>query len=182
MSRVRLLLLVALLAGCSLDYDSVRLSDEIDQSIPDTVLISFTQIVVRDGTPRFVVTAERARTFVDQRRQYLDGVSFEERAADGRRTTYGTADSAVFETDTENVALTGSLQFYSEEEDAWLSAESLFWDSESRTLSSDPAESVLVRRGETTQVRGSGFSADMARSTVRFDGGVSGTIIEESDE
>lgn len=182
MSRLRVLLVLVVLAGCSLDYEDARLSDEIDQSIPDTVLIEFTQTIVADGVPRFVVSAEEASTFVEQKRQYLTAIVFEELSADGERVTYGTADSAVVETDTENVTMTGSLEFYSAEEDAWLSAESLFWDSEARTLTSPEGDRVLLRRGEDTEIEGGGFSADLARSTVRFQQGFSGTIEEEGDE
>jgi LPS export ABC transporter protein LptC len=182
MNRAHALLLVFVLGACSLDYGSTQLSDQLDDTIPDTRLIDFTQTIVSDGVPRFVITAEQARTFVDQNRQYLDAIEFEELSREGERIAYGTADSAVFETDTENVRLTGSLEFFSAEEDSWLTAESLYWDSEARTLSSTPEEQVVLRRGDSTRVEGAGFSADLARRSVQFDRGFRGTILQEGEE
>lgn len=182
MSRFTALLVLATLAGCSLDYDAARLSEELDAAIPDTLLIEFTQTIVSDGAPRFIVSAEQASTFVEQKRQYLDAIAFEELSPEGERITFGTADTAIVETDTENITLTGSLEFYSAEQDAWLTAESLFWDSEARTLTSPDGEQVVLRRGDDTEVQGGGFSADLARSTVRFQDGFSGTIREEAEE
>jgi LPS export ABC transporter protein LptC len=169
------------LASCSLDYEA-PLPTEISEDIPDTILFDVAHTVVRDGNPRFVVRAERAETFGRRKRQYLSDVVFQELAADGSVVTDGVARYAEYQTDTEDFELTGDLRFYSAEEDAVLTAEYLYWDSDRRVLTSEPADAVVLERGDGTVIRGRGFVAEMGRSIIRFEDGVSGTLVEDDAE
>lgn len=173
--------LLVLLASCSLDYGDSQLADEISEDTPDSVLYELRHTVVRDGSPRFVVAADRAETFESRRMQYLYGIEFRELAQDGSVITDGTAAYAEYETETEDFELSGDLRFYSAEENAWLTAETLYWDSDERLLTSDPEEAVAVRRDDGTVIRGRGFVAEMGRSIIRFEDGVSGTLVEEEE-
>ena len=173
--------LLAALAACSLDYDQARLATEISPDTPDTILHDVIHTVVRDGRPRFVVRAERSESYRERRRQYLYHVEFLELDAEGETATYGVADSGEYKTDTEDIDLTGGLRFYSAVEDAWLTAERLSWKNDTRTLTSLPDETVILERGDGTEIRGRGFVAEMARSMLRFEDGVSGTLIEEDN-
>lgn len=182
--RVGMALLFAILAlaqSCSLDYGDSQLADEISEDTPDSVLYEMRHTVVRDGTPRFIVVADRAETFDSSRMQYLYGIEFRELAPDGLPVTEGTAAYAEYETETEDFELSGDLRFYSAEEDAWLTAETLFWDSDERVLTSVPEEAVVIRRGDGTVIRGRGFVAEMGRSIIRFEDGVSGTLVEDEE-
>ena len=176
---VPLILASALILSCSLDYGETDLATEISEDTPDTVLHDVTHTIVRDGRPRFIVHAERVETYGGRKRQYLTEVEFSELAEDGSIVTDGTARYAEYHVDTEDVELSGELRFYSAAEDAWLTAEYLYWDSEARLLSSHDEETVTVARGDGTRVRGRGFVAEMGRSIIRFDDGVSGTLIED---
>lgn len=173
--------LLAALGACSLEYEQ-PLATEISEDTPDTILFSFTHTVVQDGSPRFVVGAERAETYGERKLQYLSLVTFTELAADGSLLTEGTADYAEYQTDTENFELSGNLRFYSAEEDAWLTADELFWDNEARVLTSEPADPVLLERGDGTVIRGRGFVAEMGRSIIRFEDGVSGSLVEDDED
>jgi LPS export ABC transporter protein LptC len=179
--RASALLLIGALAlsACSLNYDQSQLASEISEDTPDSILFGVRNTVVRDGHPRFVVVADRVETFGDRKRQYLYAVEFQELAADGSLITEGVAAYAEYETDTENFELSGDLRFYSAEEDAWVTAEYLHWDSDRRVLTSDPEDPVAIRRGDGTVVRGRGFVAEMGRSAIRFEDGVSGTLVED---
>ncbi len=181
--RIALLASVLLYSSCSIDYDSGRLASELSEDTPDTVLYNLEQRIIRDGHERFRIVAARVETFVGQQKRYLYEVAFVEFDAEGNILTEGTADFGEFETDTENFAMTGSLRFYSAAEDAWLTAERLAWDTESRLLQSSPEDLVTIDRGDGTFVQGRGFRADMARNRLEFNRGVSGTIpIEETAE
>ena len=173
-------LLIAL-AACSLDYDQTRFASEISADTPDTILYDLTHTVVRDGRPRFIVHAERSESFRERRRQYLYNVEFLELDAEGATAAYGVADFGEYRTDTEDIELTGGLRFYSAAEDAWLTAEHLSWENDTRMLTSRPEETVILERGDGTEIRGKGFVAEMARSMLRFEDGVSGTLIEDED-
>ena len=178
---VALFVLAAFLSGCSLDYGRSRLATEISEDTPDTILFVVTHTVVRDGVPRFIVAADRAETFGKRRRQYLHAVEFRELDAAGSTVAFGVADFAEYRTDTEDFELSGNLRFYSAEEDAWLTAEHLFWNDEARLLTSRPEDTVVLERGDGTLIRGRGFLAEMARSVIRFEDGVSGTLVESEN-
>jgi len=170
-----------LFAACSLDYDESQLASEISEETPDTILFEVKNTIVRDESPRFIVEAERAETFSRIDRQYLFEIRFRELDQDGVVITDGVADYAEYHTDTEDFEITGDLRFYSAAEEAWLSADYLYWDSDARLLTSEPEEPVVVERADGTTIRGRGFVAEMGRSIIRFEGGVSGTLVEDDN-
>ncbi|MBU8913955.1 MAG: LPS export ABC transporter periplasmic protein LptC [Spirochaetales bacterium] len=170
--------IAAILASCSLDYGQSRLSSEISEEIPDTVLTGVAHTVVRDNAVRFRITAVRVEAFSEENRQYLDQVGFTEYDADGAIRTDGTADHADFQTDTEDVELTGNLRFFSVPDEAWLQAEHLYWSSEERQLAAYPEESVVLEKSDGTYIVGRGFTAEMSESLIIFSGGVNGTIVD----
>ena len=181
----RILLAVAcvlVVAGCSLEYNQVDEDGSDSSDSPDTVLYDVTNTIVSENVPRFIVRADRAETYGDLSLQKLEGITFTELDASGALRTEGSALLAEYETDTEDVTISGNVQFYSADQDAYLSAEVLYWDNDERRLTSEPADTVGLRRGDGTAVRGRGFVAEMGRSIIRFEDGVSGTIIESSEE
>lgn len=174
-----MIVVVAVAVGCSLDYQQSSLTGELSEDVPDTVFISITHTIVRDGATRFLVGADRAESYEERQRQYLYGVTFSEYDSQGGVLTRGTADYAVYQADTEDVELTGNLNFFSTEREAWLSTQYLYWDSEERRLTSRPADPVFVQQNDGTTVQGRGFAAEMSRSLIIFEGGVSGSFVEE---
>lgn len=177
--RAAALALVVALASCSLDYGMGQAARSIGEDIPDTVLFGVSHTIVRDGVPRFRVTADRVETFEKRGARLLHQVTFEELDRDGTVLTEGTADFARYDIRSEDLELTGSLRFYSASRDAWLTSDYLFWDNAERGLTSRPDLPVQVRRGDGTSVVGRGFAAEMSRSIIRFDAGVRGTLVEE---
>ena len=173
-----LVMVAAALTSCSLDYGQSQLSSEISEEIPDTVLTGVAHTVVRDNTVRFRITAVRVEAFADENRQYLYEVGFTEYDADGSVRTDGTADFADFQTDTEDVELTGDLRFFSVPDEAWLRADYLYWNSEERQLTSHPEEPVVLEKSDGTYIVGRGFIAEMSESLIIFSGGVNGTIVD----
>lgn len=185
MSRPRIAValgVILLLSACSLDYSQSRLATEIDEETPDSILFEVTHTVVRDGVPRFIVEADRAESFGARRQQLLTGVRFRELNQQGEIVTDGTAQLATYNTDSEDFELSGDLRFFSAEEDALLIADVLRWDSDLRLLTSDPEQPVVVERGDGTAITGRGFVAEMGSSIIRFEEGVSGTLVESSDD
>jgi LPS export ABC transporter protein LptC len=174
-----LLVILLVTVSCSLDYGESQLADDISDEIPDTILTGVSHTVVRDNTVRFRITAERVESFAEQNRQYLYAVTFTEYDTAGEVRTEGTADFADFQTDTEDVEITGNLRFYSVPDEAWLDARYLYWDSEERQLTSRPEESVSLEKSDGTSIIGRGFTAEMDRSVIIFTDGVRGTIVEE---
>ncbi len=179
MKYVLVSLAIMVLGACSLDYDQSQLASEISQEIPDTILTSVSHTVVRDNVIRFRIGAERVEAYGEEKRQELRQVTFTEYDSSGAVRTEGTADHADFQTDTENVEITGNLRFYSVPDEAWLEADYLFWNSDERQLTSRPEETVTLERSDGTSIAGRGFTAEMDESVIIFSDGVRGTIVEE---
>lgn len=168
-------------ASCSLDYGQAEVVDELSEEIPDTIVYEFTHTVVRDGRPILIVEASESQTFSRRDTQHLSGIAFRELDRSGDLITSGTADSAVYDTSTQNVEITGNVLFFSAEEEATLTADSLFWDDEARMLRAQPEDSVRVATEEGTNIEGRGFEVDMQFRTMTYERGVRGRIILDEE-
>lgn len=155
------------LVGCSLDYGQA-LAEELDESVPDTVMSGFSHTVVENGSPLFRLEAERGESYQSQNKMKLTRVRFVEYDTDGGIATEGQADSAVFYTDTESAELSGSVELVSTADGVTVSSGYLKWDGEARVLESraDTVTSLVDEDG--TMLSGSGFSADASRRSFTF--------------
>lgn len=168
--------------ACSLDYDQVRVAEEISEDVPETIIYDFTHTVVRNGRRAFSIRADASQSFPDRNEQLMDGIYFVEFDTDEEVVTEGVADRAVLYTETENVEIYGSIEFYTKREESGLSADYLYWNNEDRVLTSDPDAPVTLERDDGSQVEGVGFRADMKYKTMSFDRDVSGVYVTEDED
>lgn len=162
------------LGSCALEYGAADSGAE-RPALPDTVLYSFQHTVVRNGGPLFRLIADRAENYDSQRRSLLYGVGFVEYGDGGKVVTAGTCASATFHTDTEDVELSGSIDFRSSREGMGIKAEYLYWDSAKRLLSSRPELVVKLEKDDGSAIRGEGFNADGRTRSWSFEANVEGT-------
>jgi len=178
-----LLLIVLLAAGaCSLDYESAEMAEDLDQEIPNSVLINFSQVLVRDSEPAFLVEAARAEDYGKKKETRLTDIHFIEYDKDGAIVTDGHADYAILNNDTRNVELWGNLFFYSAGEEAEISGEYLFWNDAERTLTSKPELPVRIKKDQGTEIEGQGFTADFKTLDFTFEEDVTGTYVSDDEE
>jgi LPS export ABC transporter protein LptC len=184
-SRTRLALAAAaalVACGCSFNYDAATVAESLGQEIPDTVLERFSQTVVRDGKPQLVLEAAEARTFRVNARVLLASARFREYDSAGELSVQGSAEHAVFHTDTENAELSGGIVLHSARDKATVRTTVLDWDRAHRFVHGDPDAAVIVEKDDGSRLQGTGFEADFRTHTIRFSGGVSGTIITEDSK
>ncbi len=181
--RIALLVVSAagVLAACSLDYGASQIADKLNADVPDLVLYNFEHTSVRHDRKSFEISADVSRSYNQKKEQVLDGVGFREFNEKGEVITRGSADHALLHTDTDNVELTGNIHFYSKQEGATVTCNSLFWNDKERTLKSLPEDVVSIHKDSGTQLSGTGFSADVGRNEVRFTGPVSGTVVAQDE-
>jgi LPS export ABC transporter protein LptC len=175
-------MVAASLIGCSMDYDQVRVAEEISADTPETIIMDFTHTVVRNGRRAFSIQAEVSRSFPERNEQLMEGIYFVEFDSEEEIVTEGIADRAVLFTDTENVEIYEDIEFYTVREEAGLSADYLFWNDEERTLTSRPDAEVTLRRDDGSSVGGHGFRADMKYKTMSFERDVQGVYVSEDDD
>ena len=101
--------------------------------------------------------------------------------AAGNPVTTGSAERAVYYTEREDAALSGSIRLRSESQGITVQAEALRWEDAPRRLVSTPGDIVEFIRADGSQVRGDGLVADVRRKTIRFSGAVSGILVAESE-
>lgn len=179
--RCTLLLLIAL-GACSFDYERATTDEELAEQIPDSILESFSQTVVRDGRPTFLLEAGRASSYVQEGRIILLSAHFRELDDTGAVLAEGWADRAVYHTDTENAEFSGAVRLYSAREEAWLRTDELSWDKETRTVRGGETGTVRVERNDGSWLEGGGFAADFRRREIRFRSAVRGEITDSEEE
>lgn len=168
-----------LLAGCSLDYSSVYVTDDLSEEIPDSIMSKFVHTSVRNGLPAFRLSAQRALVYNKKEETHLTDILFQEYNNAGKVATEGRADQAIFMTNTENAEFWGNLFFYSASEEASFSTSYLYWNSEENKLTGREDDQVRIRRDSGTEIRGTGFEAEARTRVVTFAGPVSGTYVQE---
>lgn len=176
---VAVLLAAGTFAGCSMDYEQSVVAEERPEDVPETVMIEATFTVVRTGSRLFSIEAARAETYPERGERVFTALSFQEIAADGTLLTRGTADHAVFETESENVELSGAVEFFSETEEAGISTPYLFWNDEERILTAREDDLVRVERTNGSVIEGTGFSSDLRLKVVTFSGRVQGRLVTD---
>jgi len=179
---VSIALIGSVIFGCRLDYESARVAEEIPEDVPETEILRFEYQVVRRGRKLFTIHADRAVTYQGRDEKELENVSFQEWTADGAVAAEGHAEYALFDTDTEDVVLEGSIYFYSHDAAATIRAEYLYWDRGERTLHGRDDEIVEVKEDDGSSLRGRGFTADMTTRELSFAEEVSGRLVTGGED
>lgn len=173
--------LVVLASSCHLNYGGAQIAQKIEEGVPDLILTDFQHTSVRHDRKTFEISAGKSELFSQKKIQTLDSVDFREYDSEGKVITQGHADHAVLHTDTNDVELTGNIQFYSKSESAHITCTYLYWHDSDRRLTSKPDAIVSVRKDNGSTISGTGFEVDVARRVVTFSGPVQGTVVA-SDE
>jgi LPS export ABC transporter protein LptC len=173
--RVLLAAAVAL-AGCSFNYEPATVAEKLGE-IPDSVLQTFSQTVVRDGKPLLRLEADEARTYRTSERVLLSGARFQEYDSRGELAVEGSAENGVFHTDTENAEFSGRIVLYSARDKATVRASSLEWDRKRRLLSAGGDGAVVLERDDGSHIEGHGFEADFRTHSLRFTAGAGGVVV-----
>lgn len=176
------ILTILIFAGCSLDYSSSFLSDDMSEDIPDSILTEFIHTSVKNGLPVFRLYAGKAAMYNKKEETQLSEIIFIEYDGKGEVITEGSAESAVFFTESEDAEFWGNLYFYSLAEEASFSAPYLFWSNTEKKLTGNDNDQVFIQQDTGTAVRGIGFEAQARTRQVTFSGAVTGTYVIEDEE
>ncbi len=177
--RLLPLLIIVGCVSCSLDYRPAQVGEDRSDEIPETVMVQARMVIVRSEARRFQVSAGRVAAYPRRQRQEFTAFEFREFDSDGELLSSGSADFAVYHTDSDNVDLSGNIVFYSTAQEARILADALFWNDAERLLTGEPDAVVRLERDGGTVVEGIGFSADMRTSTMEFARQVSGRLVTD---
>jgi LPS export ABC transporter protein LptC len=175
-------LILLIFAGCSLDYSAVYVTEDMSEDIPDSILTAFSHTSVKNGLPIFRLYAGKATIYNKKKETQLSDIVFQEYDGTGEITTEGTADSAVFYTETEDAEFWGNLYFYSLAEEASFATAYLFWSNTDKKLTGKEDAQVFIQKDTGTEIRGIGFEAQARTRFVTFSGTVTGSYILEDEK
>lgn len=168
-------------AACSFDYPT-KGADELAEQVPKTVLTGVTYRIVRDGRVRAVIGARQVEHYPSTGTAVLIGAHYTEFDDAGTVVATGSAQRAVYYTESEDAELAGAIDLRSESEQTAVHAGVLRWASKPRELSAPAGEVVELARDDGSQVRGAGFTADLRRKAVRFAAPVTGSFVVDGAE
>jgi LPS export ABC transporter protein LptC len=164
-----------LLSACSLAGYAPRPSEE--EELPTLVFSNYSHTLVVRGKKNFELQASRAEVYETSKRTVLSDVSFSEFDPDsGELLSLGTADSAVYHTDTKDAEFSGSVRLESKKQDAILQGEYLKWIDKDKRLEGRLDRTVTISRADGSRVSGAGFEAYARRRSFSFRESVEGRI------
>lgn len=175
-------LFLLIFAACSFDYEEGRIAEDLEETVPETILENFVQVRTLEGKPDYRVYGDRAETYGKKKETIIKDVLFQDFNPDGEIEIEGTADKITYYSESDNAEMSGNLQFYNAEEEIEIRAEYLFWHDESETLSTREEEPVTLIKENGTNIQGLGFTAFGKTKTITFALGVSGVWVEDEDE
>jgi LPS export ABC transporter protein LptC len=175
-------LALLILSGCSLDYRSAHIPEEIAENVPETVFVEFSQVLVRDGKVGTKLEAEKAENFTKKKQMVLWNVHFMDYDSNGDLLTEGRADKAVLYTETDDADIFGNIYLYSVSEKTSIYAETLYWKDKEERLTAAPEDKVRVKEDEGSSIEGRGFNTDFKRREIIFAYGVSGIYVQIEEE
>lgn len=180
MKRFLPTLLLPLLIACSFDYEGARIAEDLDEEVPETVLIDFTRVRIDGGRPEFQISGSRAASYSKRMETEVEDVLFREFGDDGEITTEGRADRIRISTESEDAEIEGNIRFYHAGEETGIEADRLSWKNEERILAGPEGE-VTVSKKTGSALTGEGFRADMRHKRIEFSGGARGTWVEQEE-
>jgi len=179
------MLAAMLSAAASLASCSLGMTEEAKEppEAPSAVFTDYAHTLVVRGAKNFELKAKKAELYDKSKRAVLSGVSFAEYDPDtGELISKGTADSAIYHTDTKDAEFSGSVYLESKRQDASLAGERLAWSDKDKKLVGGLDRTVSIGSSGGSWVSGAGFEADVRRRSFSFKESVSGILADEEPD
>ncbi len=168
--------------ACSFDYEQAEIAGTLSEGVPNSIVRSYTYVDIRPGQTSFQIYSLEAKMYHKEHRTTLESVFFQEIDEEGEVVTEGEADSAVIDTQTDNVEITGSIHFASTLYEMIIETEYLYWNNETRTLEGKADREVYIERADGTTISGRGFSVNSPSRKIEFNSEVEGTYVYSDEE
>lgn len=179
MNKVFIFAYIILLTACTLDYSDADIVENLSDEIPNTIIYKYETVEIQNGSPILKITADKAEVYDNKEETYLNNVDFYNFKED-EINNHGSSEYAVLKMKSGDAQLSGSILIESLEDETFLKAETLFWIDSEKRLSSNDEDYVTVKDEDGSQLSGKGFSADIKKKSIFFEGNTEGKY--NSDE
>jgi len=176
---VLLPVLVFFYSSCTFVYSPPE-AEEYD--FPNITMEDLTYIRMKDGELSAKLEAETGDRYESKHLMKLKNYKFVQYNDNGEADSDGHGGSAVIEISSNNIQMTDSVEINVESEDYVLKSEDLDWKDAPKTLESNGNSKVNIRRGNGTEVNGTGFFAEIRSRNWSFKSDVEGVYVNEEDE
>jgi LPS export ABC transporter protein LptC len=163
---------------CSLDYSEADLSESFSEDIPDIIIEGYEAVEIRKNSPSLKIEAGKALFYNQKEETHLSDVDFYN-YKDNEITSHGRTENAILKMKSGDANMSGGILIESAEDESRLTAESLNWKDQEKTLTSGLDEKVQVIDKDGSTLEGKGFSADIKSKSIIFEGEISGAFISE---
>ena len=170
-----------LLVGCAFNYEEAELARELGESVPSIVLQDPEYVFQRSVSRTIRISAAAVEIFSSSNEQRFMQVAFIETDTEGEVLNSGSADEAMYNTDSGNFELFGNVNFNSVEHDAIVQASYLLWNEDEERLYGREDDAVSVERSSGTVIAGLGLVADLRSRTIEMQE-TSGTIYPQQED
>jgi LPS export ABC transporter protein LptC len=175
--------LFVLAAACSFDYS---LPPENSSDDPAVIMNDMEYVRMENSRPVVRLRSKEARRYEEKHIMELDDFSFEQYDAAPETggeipavNVRGAGSSAKIQTDSGDLVMSGGVSVDVASEDISLFTENISWKDAERLLSAP--EEVTITRQDGTRLSGQNFFADTRRREWRFEGALSGDIVEADE-
>ncbi len=171
-----LLILLSLLASCSLDIEKEAFSEELSTEIPNTVMHVYRQVLVEDGRKKMELSAQKVEGYDQEKKLIMEELSFTEYDREGEVLHTGEAGRAVNNYGDKKVLLEKEvfLESINRENRVEVEGESFTWYEGEHLIEAPPGEPVRFSYGNEGSLQGRGFSARTDTGLITFTGGAKG--------
>ena len=161
--------------SCTINYNDQDSNITKSEAIPDSAMINFKLIKIKNNTPNTEVFSSSAEVFNSQNKTVLKNVVFTEYDTVSKEiNTQGKADTVEYFNDTEEAKLNGNLNFVSKKDEIEMTGEYLHWQKKDRRILSSPETFIEVVKEDGSSIKGFGFSANLRDSTFKFQKNITG--------
>lgn len=149
------------------------------ESVPDIVAYDLNVVDVKKNGEKRELSAAKVTIFEEEKRTLFYKVSYVETKND-EPVANGSITFAELSDDQNLIELRSGFDFYSNEEETRIKAESLTFNRDEKALRTPPEREVRIRKDSGTTLIGRGFQGDIQRNQYSFYQ-TEGILVDEND-
>ena len=145
------------LISCSHDYEESVFDEEFSEETPNSIVINFKEVVIKEGKPSYILEADRAETFNKKKSTVFTDLYFIEYNRAGEVATEGACVEAEYFNDTDNIEFRDRVVLNAAEQGFFIEGEYLFWDNNMKSLAGGENTPVRIGKDDGSVIEGTGF-------------------------
>ena len=168
---------ILFLMSCSHDYEESVFDEELSEGTPNSVVINFKEVVIKEGKPAYILEADRAETFNKKKSTVFTDLYFIEYNKTGEIATEGACVEAEYFNDTDNIEFREKVVLNAAEQGFFVEGEYLFWDNNRKSLAGGENTPVKIGKDDGSVIEGTGFITSAPERSFSFQGKTKGKYV-----